>query len=865
MDFVLPNGVLSSEIVQHPGPSSEAINSVCFEEEGGDENAENISSGKKTAKSIKRRIAKFFRTIGKKIKSPFVHCFGRNKVVSFVPSPELNPGKASDDLVKSEMKSSSGMKADDDISHPVAKADYDLLNTTKPEDVSSAPQHYTGTSSVSIPQFVIPRADTSLHIVDFSEDDSVDTVLNARTNPANPKPKKPTSSTSDEVLGAIGFTSRMYPKSHESDDKRGFINPCEPKEKTDTNPANPKPKKPTSSTSDEMLGTSGFTSRMYPKSHESDGKQGFINPCEPKEKTDTIPGNPKPKKLTSSTSDEMLGTSGFTSRMYPKSHESDGKQGFINPCEPKEKTDTNPANPKPKKPTSSTSDEMLGAIGFTSKVYQEREDSDGKQVAIKQVWEWKHNPYTDIKVNNNSNDANFKTGTIPKTKGFINPYELKEKMDANPAKPKPKKPTSSTSDEVVGAIGFTSKVYQEREDSDGKQVNIKQVSKWTRNPCINIKADNNPGNAKLKTGTIPKAKAGTVVGNPVRKPIAIPCGIMVKADPKPAIPKKTAVFHERDKKVKADPKPAIPKKPAVFHNRDKKVKADPKPAIPKKTAVFHERDKKVKAVTKPAIPKKTADTEVKAYSEEINAAHRTLCDDYCIDTDNPLGKGSFGAVFPGTSKADGKPVAIKFVKRRQPNRYFIMPGSGMVLTELVVLHTLKEDPNPHVIKLYDSYEDPDYFILVMERPDPCMTLNEFIKLQRGLLESTARILMRQAVMAVKHCFKHETFHTDLHAGNFLVDKNNMLLKLIDFGCCDRLRDTAYAYEEYLGAPAYRPPEVRNRGRYHAMSSSVWSLGTLLYYMVNVNLPFPKYGPVTEGTINHENDYLTKRKNPSKSI
>nr|XP_055032842.1 serine/threonine-protein kinase pim-1-like [Misgurnus anguillicaudatus] len=333
---------------------------------------------------------------------------------------------------------------------------------------------------------------------------------------------------------------------------------------------------------------------------------------------------------------------------------------------------------------------------------------------------------------------------------------------------------------------------------------------------------------------------------------------MVKADPKPAIPKKTAVFHERDKKVKADPKLAIPKKPAVFHNCDKKVKADPKPAIPKKTAVFHNRDKKVKAVTKPAIPKKTADTEVKAYSEEINAAHRTLCHDYCIDTDNPLGKGSFGAVFPGTSKADGKPVAIKFVKRRQPNRYFIMPGSGMVLTELVVLHTLKEDPNPHVIKLYDSYEDPDYFILVMERPDPCMTLNEFIKLQRGLLESTARILMRQAVMAVKHCFKHETFHTDLHAGNFLVDKNNMLLKLIDFGCCDRLRDTAYAYEEYLGAPAYRPPEVRNRGRYHAMSSSVWSLGTLLYYMVNVNLPFPKYGPVTEGMINHENDYLTKQ-------
>ncbi|XP_065109594.1 uncharacterized protein [Paramisgurnus dabryanus] len=602
-----------------------------------------MANREKTAKSVKRKIAKFFRTMGKKIMSPFVHCFGRNKVVPFIPSPELkpgNPGKANDDLVKSQMKISSGMKGDDNIAHPVAKADYDLPNTTKTVDVSSATQHYTGTSSVSIPQSVILRADTSLHILDLSEDDSVDTVLNARTNPANPKPKKPTSSTSDEGLGA-----------------------------------------------------SGFTGRMYQKSHESAGKQGFIIPCEPKEKTET-----------------------------------------------------------------------------------------------------------------------------------------------NPASPKPKKPASSTSDEVPGVIGFTSRVYQEREDSDVKQVNIKQVSKWTRNPCINIKADNNPGNAKLKTGTIPKAKVGTGVGNPVRKPVVIPCGIMVKADPKPAIPKKTAVFHKRDKKVKADPKPAIPKKAAVFHKSDK-----------------------VKAVTKPAIPKKTADTEVKADTEELDPAHRTLFDDYCIDTDNPLGKGSFGTVFPGTCKSDGKPVAVKFVKRKQPNRFFSTPGSGLVLTELAVLLRLKENPNPYVIKLYDSYEDPAYFILVMERPDPCTTLHEFIKIQRGLLESTARTLMRQAVIAVKHCFKHEIFHTDLHAGNFLVDKNNMLLKLIDFGCCDRLRDTAYAYEEYLGAPAYRPPEVRNRGRYHAMSSSVWSLGTLLYYMVNENLPFPKYGPVTEGIINHENDYLTKGK------
>ncbi|XP_065109595.1 uncharacterized protein [Paramisgurnus dabryanus] len=297
-----------------------------------------MANREKTAKSVKRKIAKFFRTMGKKIMSPFVHCFGRNKVVPFIPSPELkpgNPGKANDDLVKSQMKISSGMKGDDNIAHPVAKADYDLPNTTKTVDVSSATQHYTGTYSIS-------------------------NGLKA---------------TDDQALTKLGPEKRLT----------NFVL------NSDASSAEPK-----------MTG-------IY---LVSDGQ-----------KVDET--------------DEGLGASGFTCRMYQKSHE-----------------------------------------------------SDDKQVAIEQVLEWKHNPYTDTKANNNSDDAKFKTGTIPKTKGFIIPCEPKEKTDTNPANPKPKKPTSSTSHEVPGAIGFTGRMYQNSHESDGKRVTIKQVSKWTRNPCIDIAMPN---------------------------------------------------------------------------------------------------------------------------------------------------------------------------------------------------------------------------------------------------------------------------------------------------------------------------------------------------------------------------------------
>ncbi len=51
-----------------------------------------------------------------------------------------------------------------------------------------------------------------------------------------------------------------------------------------------------------------------------------------------------------------------------------------------------------------------------------------------------------------------------------------------------------------------------------------------------------------------------------------------------------------------------------------------------------------------------------------------------------------------------------------------------------------------------------------------------------LRETVARGLMRQAVLAAKHCLDRGVFHRDIKSDNILVNTETLKLKLIDFGC-----------------------------------------------------------------------------------
>ncbi|XP_048048905.1 serine/threonine-protein kinase MARK1-like isoform X1 [Megalobrama amblycephala] len=227
-----------------------------------------------------------------------------------------------------------------------------------------------------------------------------------------------------------------------------------------------------------------------------------------------------------------------------------------------------------------------------------------------------------------------------------------------------------------------------------------------------------------------------------------------------------------------------------------------------------------------------------------------------------IGSGGFGRVFEGTRKFGAKKVAIKWIRKTDNNRYLDIPGHPKPLvTEVALLLMMRREPiSPYIIQLYEWFEHPRKFTLVMEFPEPCESLLDFIIRHPQLDETTARVIMPLAVLAVQHCIEHGVFHNDVHAQNFLLKKNTLELKLIDFGCGQLFSSDGYERDIYRGVLDYCPPEALTDSRFHAVPANVWSLGVLLYEMVNACSPFQDRVEITRAKVTFQNSSLSKGNN-----
>ncbi|XP_053489302.1 probable serine/threonine-protein kinase MARK-A isoform X6 [Ictalurus furcatus] len=200
-----------------------------------------------------------------------------------------------------------------------------------------------------------------------------------------------------------------------------------------------------------------------------------------------------------------------------------------------------------------------------------------------------------------------------------------------------------------------------------------------------------------------------------------------------------------------------------------------------------------------------------------------------------LGTGGFSYVYAGVHKADGKPVAIKCMDRNPYDKFITIPGDTRRLPlEVALMEMVSKPPGcENVVKLLEWFETSTFYILVLERPVPCTDLYYYSKGQ--LPEPVARKLMWQVVQAAHHCCTHGVFHRDIKPENILINTNTLEVKLIDFGCGDLL--TNEPYKSFSGTPVYSPPECILNRDYFGVPATVWSLGVVLFFLVNGQDPF----------------------------
>uniref|UniRef100_A0A8C6SE60 non-specific serine/threonine protein kinase n=1 Tax=Neogobius melanostomus TaxID=47308 RepID=A0A8C6SE60_9GOBI len=118
--------------------------------------------------------------------------------------------------------------------------------------------------------------------------------------------------------------------------------------------------------------------------------------------------------------------------------------------------------------------------------------------------------------------------------------------------------------------------------------------------------------------------------------------------------------------------------------------------------------------------------------DELDERSRAEADQFhkLYQITGPLDQGGFGTVYSGLRREDNVPVAIKHVESSRIRKtvvllYGKMTRVPMEVGLLIQVGALSAD-NGVTPELVDWYEVGNQMIIVLERPDPCMDLVDYV-------------------------------------------------------------------------------------------------------------------------------------------
>ncbi|XP_044747347.1 testis-specific serine/threonine-protein kinase 3-like isoform X2 [Coccinella septempunctata] len=201
-----------------------------------------------------------------------------------------------------------------------------------------------------------------------------------------------------------------------------------------------------------------------------------------------------------------------------------------------------------------------------------------------------------------------------------------------------------------------------------------------------------------------------------------------------------------------------------------------------------------------------------------------------------IGQGSYATVhladYVDSSGPKKMRLACKiFDKEKAPKDFLekFFPRELEILTKI---------ENPHIIQVHSILQRGPRVFIFMRYADNGDLLT-FIKQHGVIPENQARFWFRQITSGLHYLHSKNIAHRDLKCENILLSRR-FNVKLADFGfarfCVDHEGHRVLS-ETYCGSAAYAAPEVVNGTRYNPKLSDVWSIGVILFIMLNASMPF----------------------------
>lgn len=198
-----------------------------------------------------------------------------------------------------------------------------------------------------------------------------------------------------------------------------------------------------------------------------------------------------------------------------------------------------------------------------------------------------------------------------------------------------------------------------------------------------------------------------------------------------------------------------------------------------------------------------------------------------FDIGKPIGDGGFSITYLARlKKCPELLVAIKTLNMKLPkfNRKIIFRE----------IFNLSQIDNECVIKIYDFFNDGEFFYIVTEYA-PYGDLYSLYSETSEFNEKECAYISYQIAESIRVCHSINMVHNDIKLENIVIGNNNRL-KLIDFGY-SFITDKQAPVSMICGTLEFMAPESFSYRNIPSLSADIWSFGVLIYETMCGHNPF----------------------------